>query len=280
MGVVQSLQQLGFSDYEARAYVALIEGGELNGYALAKATGIPRANIYAVADKLVHRGAARRAERSAGVAYVATAPARLLRSIETGQRKVLEGAQKALGHLSRRDTPAVALNLRDDEVLTSARQLIDATEKNLLIALQPDEAAALAASLCHARDRGVDITTLCLDGCSSECGGCAGNVFRYRLAPSGGARWLLIVCDERTALLGHIVPGTITGVLTEQRLVVELASAYIRQSLTLALLGGDLAGRIEGLLSAETLHLLDALYPAGDFLAHLRKLSDAAPIAA
>jgi hypothetical protein len=277
MDALQALQELGFTEYEARAYTALVEGGELNGYALAKATGIPRANIYAVADKLVQRGAARRAEHGAGITYVATAPKRFLSSVETRQRQVMRTTRAALGRLPTRHTPAAVLNLRDDEVLTSARQLIDASEKSLLIALQPGEAAILAASLRQARERGVAITTLCLEGCRNECGGCNGNIYRCHLAPADATRWLLVVSDEIASLVGHFTDGGAAAVLTEHALVVKLASAYIQQSATLAVLGSELAGQFEGLLSAETLRLLDGLYPAADFLAHMRELSDATP---
>ncbi len=51
------LQELGFGDYEARAYVALLQRSPINGYELAKASGVPRANIYAVLQKLAERGA-------------------------------------------------------------------------------------------------------------------------------------------------------------------------------------------------------------------------------
>ncbi|MGH8233587.1 MAG: TrmB family transcriptional regulator [Rhodanobacteraceae bacterium] len=277
MDAPRALQELGFTEYEARAYAALIERGELNGYALAKTTGIPRANIYAVAEKLVQRGAARRAERSGGITYVATSPEQLLRSIESRQRQVLRATKEALGRLSGRNTQPAVLNLRGDEVMINARQSIDACEKSLLIALQPSEAAALAAPLRQARERGVVITTLCLEGCRDECGGCTGEIHRHCLAPSGGNRWLLLVGDSYTALLGHFADESAAAVVTDQSLVVELATAYIRQSITLAVLGSNLAGRFEGLLSAETLRLLDAVYPAGDFLAHMRELSDATP---
>lgn len=276
----QALQELGFSEYEARAYMALVEGGELNGYALAKAANIPRPNVYAVLAKLVTRGAAQRAERSTGVAYVATAPKRLLRSIEANQKQAMRTARAVLAKLSPQASPAVVLNLRDDEVLGGARQLLDASEKSLLLAIQPGEASALAPSLRQARERGVAITTLCLEGCRAECGGCTGTIHRYRLTPPDDVRRLLVVCDDHKVLLAHVADKGAAAVLTEQPLMVELASAYIRQSVTLAVLGGEMAGRFEGLLSAETLHLLDDLYPTGDFIAHMRKLGDATPTTA
>ncbi|HEY8586281.1 MAG TPA: helix-turn-helix domain-containing protein [Rhodanobacter sp.] len=271
----RALQELGFTEYEARAYVAMAAGGEFNGYALAKASGIPRANIYAVAGKLVQRGAARRVERTTGVVYVATRPDSLLRAIETTQRKAMSGARSALSRLAKHHNPPAVLNLRGDEVLDQARQLIEGSHSSLYIALQPSEAVQLAVPLREARERGVAVTTLCLERCEVECGGCVGDIHRCHLEPSDGSRWLLVVADARVALLGYITEGGVTAVLTEQPLVVDLTNAYIQQSTTLALLGTELAGRFEGLLSAETRRLLDGLCPTGNFLAHMRELSDA-----
>ncbi len=275
MDLPRALQQIGFTEYEARAYVALVADGELNGYALAKASGIPRANIYAVAGKLVQRGAAQRLQRSGGVVYVAVAPELLLRAIEASRRKAMADARGALSHLGRQHSLPVVLNLRGDEVLEHAQRLIEASLTSLHIAVQPTEAALLAAPLHQARERHVAITTLCLEHCEVECGGCVGNIHRCHLSPADGAHWLLVVADNQEALLGYIADGAVSAVLTRQKLVVELTNAYIQQSTALALLGSELAGRFEGLLSAETRRLLDGLYPSGDFLAHMRDLSDA-----
>jgi HTH-type transcriptional regulator, sugar sensing transcriptional regulator len=49
------LQELGFGDYEARAYVTLLQRSPVSGYELAKTSGIPRANVYAVLQKLEER---------------------------------------------------------------------------------------------------------------------------------------------------------------------------------------------------------------------------------
>ena len=48
--VVELLQQLNFSEYEARAYIALLQHNPLNGYALAKESGIPRACLLYTSD--------------------------------------------------------------------------------------------------------------------------------------------------------------------------------------------------------------------------------------
>ena len=67
------LQQLGFSEYEARAYLALLQRNPLNGYELAKVSGLPRANVYAVLQKLEERGAVVRLDMPSGARYAPVA---------------------------------------------------------------------------------------------------------------------------------------------------------------------------------------------------------------
>src|SRR5450631_77923 len=55
MDPAEALVSLGLSEYEARAYVALARYGSLNGYEVAKRSGVPRPNIYAVLERLERR---------------------------------------------------------------------------------------------------------------------------------------------------------------------------------------------------------------------------------
>lgn len=269
------LKELGFGDYEAKAYVSLASVGECNGYEVAKASGMPRANVYAVLERLVERGAAQRVETEQSVRYAATPPTQLLARLERNHQRTLTAAREALTTLGQPEATSPVFNLRGhDDVLARASAAIDDARNTLVIAIQPAEAAQLAVPLQRARERGVTITTLCLEACERECGGCQGQIHRLQLAPEGSVRWLLLVVDQRLALMGQLDGTGGEGVVTAQRLVVELASAYIRQSLALGLLGSELAGRFEGLLSMQAQQLLNGLYPGGDFLAHIQGLGD------
>lgn len=42
--------------YEAKAYIALLEKGDLNGYELSKETGIPKPNAYSILNSMVDKG--------------------------------------------------------------------------------------------------------------------------------------------------------------------------------------------------------------------------------
>lgn len=267
------LQELGFGEYEAKAYVALTRAGQSTGYEVARTAAIPRANVYSVLDRLIARGAAQRFDTAGGVRYAATPASRMLRRLEQKHQRTLAAARDGLATLTRSDETPPAFTLRGEtELLEHARTGIDGAHENLLVAIQPAEAALLAESLQQASARGVRVTTLCLAGCERECGACQGDIYRLKVAPGDGTRSLLLVIDQREALIGQFEDTAIQGVATAQRPVIELAGAYIRQSVTLALLGDELGERIEGLVSHRTRQALDRLYPGGDFLAHIRSL--------
>lgn len=259
---ISALQRLGFTDYEARAYLILIEGGELTGYELAKRSGIPRPNIYPVIEKLIERGAVSRRVEESGQRYAAVPPRHLLAGIEADQRQQLAEAGVVLArHLQIESTSSV-YNVTGSQLLTKARQLVESSQRSLLVAIQPADAAELADSMHEASSRGVAVTTLCLEGCAQECGGCVGSLHRYPMMSSGGSRWLVVVADESTSLVGQLSSAAAEGSFTGQRPMVELAAAYIRQTVALALLGSELtAERFENLLSSQARSLLEKFHP-------------------
>jgi HTH-type transcriptional regulator, sugar sensing transcriptional regulator len=55
--LADALQQLGFTDYEARTYLALIDASPATAYEVANATSLPRANVYTVLRALEAKGA-------------------------------------------------------------------------------------------------------------------------------------------------------------------------------------------------------------------------------
>jgi sugar-specific transcriptional regulator TrmB len=82
-GAVQRLIELGFSQYEARAYVGLLGREPLTGYALSNVTGIPQPKVYETLRRLTGRGA---------VAAMEGEPARPART-GSAQRTATRGRQ-------------------------------------------------------------------------------------------------------------------------------------------------------------------------------------------
>ncbi|HEX9344040.1 MAG TPA: helix-turn-helix domain-containing protein, partial [Actinomycetota bacterium] len=54
-GLAERLVELGFSHYEARAYLGLLGQQPMTGYALANATRIPQPKVYETLRRLVDK---------------------------------------------------------------------------------------------------------------------------------------------------------------------------------------------------------------------------------
>jgi DNA-binding MarR family transcriptional regulator len=255
------LQQLGFSEYEARAYLALLQRNPLNGYELAKLSGLPRANIYTVLQKLEERGAVVRLDLPSGTRYAPLAPTELTERLASRFQHTVNAAQQALTALATPSEPAYVWNIRGyAALLEHAHALLDSAQERLLIAIGRQEASTLAEALAQAATRGLDVVTLCLDACPEECGGCRGVICRSCAALAAEQRWLLLVVDNIEVLAGEISPdGDVLAVRTRQPLQVDLASWYIRHSLTLTAVLSELRRRQEQAPEAETQALLRSL---------------------
>jgi DNA-binding MarR family transcriptional regulator len=275
--IVEQLQQLGFSQYEAQAYNTLLQRSPLNGYELAKISGIPRPNIYSVLQKLEERGAVVRMDSPEGTRYAPVASEELIQRLRSHFQASLEAARHGLEAVKTAPEQEHVWNARGyPALLEHARSFVEAASRDLLVAIWPAEAAALSTSLEEAQARGVKITTLCLAGCPGECGSCRGQIHRYPIAPEQEARWLLLVPDEAEVLAGEIGPGSeAVAVRTRQRLLVNLAGWYIRQSIALSVLLLDLGDRLNGLIDPHTRSLLESLAPTsaqGGWLKEMRRL--------
>ena len=54
--LIAQLKELGFTEYEAKAYTALVQNSHVSAYQVSKNSGIPRARIYDILDVLVEKG--------------------------------------------------------------------------------------------------------------------------------------------------------------------------------------------------------------------------------
>jgi len=272
---VESLQRLGFGEYEARAYVALLRTSGLNGYEAAKASGVPRANIYAALDKLVARGAVLVQHGEKGPRYAAVPPDRLVARIEDEQRAALQTTADSLSAVQAAPESEELFSARGYAALIEhARTALAEARSYALVALFPNEAREFESDIAAAEARGVTVTILCLAGCPAECGFCSGHAYRYRVAAPDRSRWFIAVFDGAALVAAQIDAADVSVLVTRQPMFVELTGAYIRQSIAMASIIEDLGPGFERSLKPHTRKILQAVSPQAErgFIEHMREL--------
>jgi sugar-specific transcriptional regulator TrmB len=273
------LQELGFGEYEARAYQSLLQHHPVSGYELAKTSKIPRANIYLVLQKLEERGAVVRVEGEDSTHYVPVAPEELLDAMTHRFEHTVGTAKQTLQALSRPVPSGYVWQVQGyDNLLAHGRALIHDASHQLMVALWPQEARALASDFVQAEERSVEITTLCLASCAQECGGCRGRIFRNKILDTEDARWLVVVPDDESVLVGEIpTDGEASTVRSRQKLLVNMTTWFIRHSIALGVMLQDIGGQVEARLTPHAQAMLATVGPQGSqgWLAYMRELLSA-----
>lgn len=243
---VAALTALGFAEYEARVYVALLAQGPLSGYEVSKRSGVPRPNVYPALRRLTERGAVVTLAARRGALYQARPAAEVLERLAREQRARLEAATAALARLERpTDEPLATALAGEEELVTRARRLVAAAEARLFLAVVPATAGLLVDEVDRAVARGVQVTTQCVQACPAPCGGCRGALFRHavELPP---ARWLLVIADERELLAADLTrPGkAATGLATRHPTLVRLAVSALQDGIAAAEIVRSLGGSV------------------------------------
>jgi sugar-specific transcriptional regulator TrmB len=234
--MIESLKQLGWTEYEARAYMALLRTGAATGYRLARASGIPGAKIYETLARLVERGAAFAVDTPPGepALYAAVPAEEVTSGIRARQVRMLDELSRDLAALA---APASGSSGPDwlhgrAAVLGRASLLLAGAHSTLAIALPPAWEPALRPGIAAARERGVRVDRA--------------------LTPAGpaGESLFVLVADDLDLLVGSL--GSSTEDSTAQALstragyLVRLCTEFVRHYRLFAISAEAAAGLESG----------------------------------
>lgn len=158
MSATQRLQDLGFSEYEAKAYIALLRTNPATGYQVSKESAVPRSMIYEVLNKLIARGAALSSMAERTTLYAPVGPDELLDRLRHEFEEQLDSARRALATISSPPQAEYVWNIEGgDNILAKARDMIESAESQVHVGLLPATLPALQASLDRAIERRVEV---------------------------------------------------------------------------------------------------------------------------
>ena len=156
-GLVRDLQGLGFNDYEARAYIALLNLQPATAYEVSKHANIPKANSYTVLESLSRKEAVQPVSESP-VRYIAVPPDVLFSSIAEKTRRRCERAKENLAKLANAPQHDYVWSFSGaDAIEERIIQMIDDARDHLWIKASDQNLQPYLKHLMKASDRGVEI---------------------------------------------------------------------------------------------------------------------------
>jgi HTH-type transcriptional regulator, sugar sensing transcriptional regulator len=253
-GTVERLVELGFSQYEARAYVGLLGAAEpMTGYALSNATGVPQPKVYETLRRLARKGVAVMLGGEPA-RFVALPPAQLISQLDASFRRRLADAELAL--LRQSDESEVhyrVVETMDDWAAVEDRAiaLLDGAHRHAYLSLNCEHCEPTLEAVRRADRRGVRVDVLLFgkETLDLEHGrvirheSTEGVVYRHHQA-----RHLALVADS-TEILWALAPdgGSWDAVTGDDALLAAALKGYVRHDMYVQQIvtefGRDLADR-------------------------------------
>lgn len=240
---IEKLVKLGFSEYEAKAYLALLRKSPVSGYELAKLSSVPRSMIYEVMGKLTNRGAAMILRTGGATKYAPVPAAEFFDQLQRDHEELLFSLRDDLDSLTTAPDLDYVWNIEGYEnVMAKAEEMINQANRQVYLALRPVMFQAVEQELAQAIARGVRVVIYTT--ADVQLPGAQVVVAHVSEETLGQARGLglILVIDSAEVLIGEWLAQTQAHASwTSNALVVFMAEHHLRTDLylpqILALLG-------------------------------------------
>lgn len=97
--LIDEMKQLGLTQYEAKAYLKLLEHSPVNGYALSKNSGVPRSRVYEVLDGLIKKQLVFEKNTENGTIYYPLEPDLLIKKLKKNYESIIDHVKEETTHL-------------------------------------------------------------------------------------------------------------------------------------------------------------------------------------
>ncbi len=157
--ILNDMKKLGFSAYEVKAYMSLLEQYPINGYGLSKASGIPRSRIYEVLKSLEEKQVVFEQQDGDATLYYPLEPTLLIRKLREDLTAVIQRVdQMATSQFNRTKEDQRMIMIKDREkILGFLKLLLGESKTRIALSIWEEEISELLEPLQEAESRGIKI---------------------------------------------------------------------------------------------------------------------------
>lgn len=158
--ILSNLKDLGFTEYEGKVYMSLINEHPLSAYNVSKNSGVPHSRVYDITRRLIKKGYVTSKGTNPEL-FSPISPEELISRLQRDNSRLTEDLKKQLDSIKFTADFDPVWNLSGrTEALEMALLLIEEAEKVIFVGLWEQEMDYLEKSLRKAEKRGVKINIL------------------------------------------------------------------------------------------------------------------------
>jgi sugar-specific transcriptional regulator TrmB len=227
---IDKLVKIGFSEYEAKAYIALLRESPVTGYQLSKQSGVPRSMIYEVLGKLTARGAAMTLRKGSSTQYAPVPAAEFLDQLHREHEGLIFSLKDDLAALTSAPDLEYVWNIEGhDNIMAKAEEMIRQAKSRIYLALLPTTFSDLRSALEKAIRRGVRVVIYTTSHLDLPGGQVIITPMPEEALSEVGRLMLILVIDEEEVLIGEWLTVTqARASWTSSPLLVFIAEHHLR----------------------------------------------------
>ena len=203
------LSKLGLTSFEAKAYLSLLERGNVTGYELSKQSGIPSSKIYSVLNALLKKEFITPLE-SRPIRYLPRTPKEVIGKCSSDLTEMLALLRRNLEkiHLRSNREEVVTKNIfGKKEIFRKTREIIHEARHTLYVALWREEWRYIQATLKKVHTSGVKIYVVAYGPIPIRLGKIYSHAPSDPLFRERKERRFVVVSDDNKALFANFSEG-------------------------------------------------------------------------
>jgi HTH-type transcriptional regulator, sugar sensing transcriptional regulator len=174
----RALKEFGLTEYEAKAYISLVESGVLAASELSRIASIPYSKIYEIIGNLERKGWVE-SEQGRPSKYYSKAPSTALESsrvrfetlLRSSEAEALQELQPLYEKKGVQEKPDIWIVRGQDNIVDKIKETLGGTRRELMVAMPvaPEPIVSMAASiLALLRGRGVNVSVMLPESAGRE----------------------------------------------------------------------------------------------------------------
>jgi Cd2+/Zn2+-exporting ATPase len=169
--LLDQLAQIGFTEYEAKVYLALLAENPATGYQISKRSGVPRSMVYETLSRLHGRGLVLEAVEGRAKLYRPLPPQTFLDEHQSEHERLVGSLRIGLDELFNQVVDDRIWSIRGrNAALAYASQLIRKSDSAVFLVLTDADLKLLYEDILAACQRGIETNVLLTGHGSLECG--------------------------------------------------------------------------------------------------------------
>lgn len=233
--IINKMAEFGFTKYQAKAYITLLENDDISAYEISKRSGVPQSKVYETVNNLVEEGII--IARGENPVHYSPLPLKeFIQRHRSKMEKSLNTLEKELKEVSRGSEIDYMWHFEGpDSCMEKVKNIIEKAENIIVLEIWDEEYQRLCQELQAAADKGVKILMIYY-GEEREL---PGEVYFHRLEKlqeytSSQGRWLTVLTDSSDCFFGSFSEDRTEGIWSQNQAFMLMAQSFISHDIYIA----------------------------------------------